>query len=277
MTARRGDVVDSNARSQKTVSRRKFQRGSDMVGSAVFRRRFVATAAVVSACLMAGCGRSEYDRRRGEWIERHRSGVQQRTEQAFLDRFYGASLLPGANVRLRVPQVFKTSFNADSKIAGENIDARRLQPPFLKLPGFKLSYESTPSSGQGGSPYYLYLAVVKGDALLSGPDALERQLRSGVLGSFTSGTDAWEDVTISTPSDETVEWRRLKAQGEQVFYVSGTDSEFTRLPGQFEIYLRHFDNQAVIIAWRAPETIVEASEIKRYALVCASTVEEAAP
>ena len=246
-----------------------------MVRSAAFLRRFVATVAVVFICQTPGCGRTEYDRRRGEWIERHRSDVRQRTEQAFLDRFYGASLLPGTNVRLRVPQVFKTSFNADSKIAGESIDARRLQPPFLKLPGFRLCYEAANPSGQGKAPYYLYLAVVQGDDLLSGPDALERQLRSGVLGSITSGTDVWEDVTISTPSDETVEWRRLKAQGEQVFYVPGTDSEFTMLPGQFEIYLRHFGNQAVIIAWRAPEAIVEASEIKRYVLVCISTVEEA--
>jgi hypothetical protein len=103
----------------------------------------LCVALVLLTVAVAGCGSSEYSR-----LVSKRLG-QLRGETKFRSLF-ASSKLSGTPIQIRVPMLFRDSYVEDSSHSqdGAKIDPDRVQPPFLKLPGFKICYEGTMADAQ---------------------------------------------------------------------------------------------------------------------------------
>lgn len=210
-------------------------------------------AAIFLASMLLGCGSSEYNRMVSKRV------ANLRGEQKFRTLF-APTQLGDSPVRIRVPMVFQESYTEDSKHKedGAKIAEDRLQPPFLKLPGFKMCYEGraydqTPVKTY---PFYCYLAAVPskpGDA-----ENLAKELRAQLKETFKDTPDEWESMDVDSPSGNAVQWKKIHVEGEQAFRFKEQNKKQatpTNLPGMFELWLCDKGDYIVIVAWRVPTAI----------------------
>ena len=210
-------------------------------------------AAICLASMLLGCGSSEYNRMVSKRV------ANLRGEQKFRTLF-APTQLGETPVRIRVPMVFQESYTEDSKHKEDSgkIADDRLQPPFLKLPGFKICYEGhaydqTPVKTY---PFYAYLAAVPskpGDA-----ENLAKELQAKLKETFKNTPDQWESMDVESPSGDAVQWKKLRVEGEQSFRFkqpSAKQATPSNLPGMFELWLCDKGDYTVIVAWRVPTAI----------------------
>ena len=92
-----------------------------------------------------------------------------------------------------------------------------MQPPFLKIPGFKLCYERLPSRRIiGGCRTTVTLGP---PAIKSGESAT---VMANILETLKQDSDlavpgGWEDVTVKTPTGSDLAWKKIHVTGNQFF------------------------------------------------------------
>jgi hypothetical protein len=169
--------------------------------------------------------------------------------------------LPGTPFSIRVPLEFEHSYQESSahEDDGATINPDRLQPPFLKLPGFKLCYEGISKTGANELPFYCYLAAVPaqpGDAA-----KLAGQLQTQLKARFPDATGDWQSNDAPTPDGYNVHWRKIRVEGDQPFLVKTGDQVAPQnLPGVFELWVHDADNYVLLVGWRSPKSIDAPSE-----------------
>jgi hypothetical protein len=209
----------------------------------------VAAASLLAA--LAGCGGATYDALLNAHLSNLRSGAPFRS-------LWGPTEIPDTPVTIRVPMVFAKSYLPNSPHDDDKgkIKPSRLQPPFLQLPGFRMSYEGTAAGAAGTLPYYCYLAVVPGGDAGEIAAKLQAQLKE----KFKETPDQWENVDAKTPEDKAISWRKLRVTADQPFFVNanGQVSEQV-MPGDFELWIHEHEGQVVLVGWRAPKEIEGAS------------------
>lgn len=244
------DSLDTSCVAQAELIKGPFttRMGHLMFGSVKYSRGvwFICAALLL---LQVGCGMGEYNR-----LMKRNLGAM-RSESKFRN-LYAPTQLPGTPISIRVPRIYSQSYQADSahNDDGPAINPDRLQPPFLRLPGFKLCYEGSVLSGADKLPHYCYLAAVPsqpGDA-----DKLANQLQAQLNETFPEATVSWEPVDAPTPSGFSVHWRKLRLEGEQPFLVKTGDLLAPKtLPGIFELWIHDAGQYVVLVAWRTPKSI----------------------
>lgn len=218
------------------------------------RKSFTSHGAawLAMSCFVAalcGCGTSEYNR-----LATQRLGSA-RGEAKFRSLF-GPTTLEHTPIKIRVPMVFRTSYREDSAhpIDGEIIDPDRLQPPFLRLPGFKICYEGfCTDPGVGRLPYYCYLAAVPGKP--GDAEDLATELQAKLKEKFKDAPDEWDVVDAESPDGKAIQWKKLRVQGDQSFRFLKDQKLSHELPGIFEIWICEKSDYTVMVAWRAPVSI----------------------
>lgn len=208
-------------------------------------------AAVLLASMLLGCGSSEYNRMVSKRV------ADLRGEQKFRSLF-APTQLGDTPVRIRLPMIFPESYKEDSKHKkdGGKIAEDRVQPPFLKLPGFKLCYEAfgndqTPAKQY---PFYCYLAAVPGTA--ADAENLAKELQATLKQTFKDTPDAWEGVDVEAPSGNAVQWKKIRVEGEQSFRYDVQNKTAPRtLPGIFELWMCEKSGYIVLVGWRVPTAI----------------------
>ncbi len=211
-----------------------------------------ALAVICLASMLLGCGTSEYNRLASKRV------ANLRGEQKFRTLF-APTQIGDTPVRIRLPMVFQESYVEGSKhkVDGGPIAEDRLQPPFLKLPGFKICYESvafdqTPNNRY---PFYCYLAALPGNP--GDAENLARELQAKLKETFKDAPDQWETVDVESPSGNPIQWKKIRVEGEQPFhYVERAKPISGNLPGMFELWMCEKDNYTVLVGWRVP-TIVQ--------------------
>jgi hypothetical protein len=210
-------------------------------------------AAILLASMLLGCGSSEYNRMVSNRVADLRGEEKFRT-------LFAPTQLGDTPVRIRLPMIFQESYVEGSKHKedGPQIAEDRLQPPFLKLPGFKICYEGkaydqTPVKTY---PYYCYLGVVPskpGDA-----ENLAKELQAQLKATFKDTPDQWESMDVDSPSGNAVQWKKIRVEGEQSFRFKQQNANKAtpaNLPGIFELWLCDKTDYVVLVAWRVPTSI----------------------
>lgn len=213
----------------------------------------------------------------GDYRDRIDAGVRALADASDTAGLYAAQPLGQTPIAVRVPQAFtRPPLVAGVAIAEEGAppDEVRVQPGLIDLPGLTYTYEEFVVDSEGGRiPYYLYISAA--DTGRSGfRDPTSRwvnQLRER----FPDRQIGWEDVSCDTPQGRSVVWRRLRIEGEQVFYYVGKDGQGReqRLPGLFEVYYRVDGNWAVALAWRVPAMIAEHADVAKWGPIVAGAVD----
>lgn len=211
-------------------------------------------AAVGLIALLNGCGVSEYNALVDRGLTNLRAGAK-------FKFFYAPSPLPELPITVRVPMVFPKSYRADSghRDDGETINPDRLQPPFLKLPGFALCYEGTSQSGNTKLPFYCYLAAVPASS--ADAQKLAAQLQADLKKAFPESDEEWEQFDADTPTGKSIHWQKIRAEGEQPFLVKTDKVATENLPGVFELWMHDSDDYIVLIGWRAPNSVLGTLDI----------------
>jgi hypothetical protein len=208
-------------------------------------------AAICLASVLLGCGSSEYNRMLSKRV------ADLRGEQKFRTLF-APTQLGDTPVRIRLPMIFPESYKEDSKHKKDKgkIAEDRVQPPFLKLPGFKICYEGfgndqTPAKQY---PFYCYLAAVPGKP--GDAENLAKELQAKLKETFKDTPDEWEGVDVESPSGNAVQWKKIRVEGEQSFRYDVQNQTAPRiLPGIFELWLCDKSDYIVLVGWRVPTAI----------------------
>ena len=236
---------------------------------------FVLLPAVATA---TGCGTAEYERRVKDYQD------NQLVESVFTDLYEKPEPIPGTTVQLRIP---KTITSESAKVFNESsldpsgvgkIDPRRVQPPFVKLPGLKATYEMTVADAQGGPlSYYLYLVALPSGSPIPGGGTLTDNLQQQLTTAFPAAEPKpeWIEVECLTPSAARIPWKRVQVDGEQEF-STGNSGEFRSVPGTLILYVYEAQGQQVLIGWRVPNDLMKQSRADGLAKVMGGTVEIAA-
>jgi hypothetical protein len=178
---------------------------------------------------------------------------------AYFHKLYAPSQLPDTPIKVRVPIVFRDSYTESSwhREDGGQISPDRLQPPFLKLPGFKLCYEGTADDPTEDAklPYYCYLAALParaGDA-----ERTAAELRAQLAANFKDTPTKWLSVDVKTPDGTVLPWKMIRVVAEQPFRVESHGQITSKnLPGMFELWLHDANEYVVLIGWRTPTSIL---------------------
>jgi hypothetical protein len=148
------------------------------------------------------------------------------------------AITQNGELSIRVPDIFpKTALTEPAEIA---------RPPFmLDYPGFKFSYEGTPS-GQGAenSPYYMYLGAVDAQAATYGVTA--DQAIEGIR--RLNPNAQWEKVAVQTPSGGTLNFDKASATGDMLF-------RGTMAPGVMEVYMFTGGGYKLLVGFRWPDKV----------------------
>jgi hypothetical protein len=221
---------------------------------------------VLVTLFSSGCGTSQYNALMNRRLAALRG-------EAKFRHLYAPTRLPDTPISIRIPMVFGKSYQANSAHDddGAAINPARLQPPFLKLPGFKLCYEGVHKAGAEQFPFYCYLAAVptrQGEI-----DILAGQLQAQLNRAFPSKADpmnkdaaqagaapqtapAWETVDAEAPTGFSVHWRKIRFDGSQPFLVKTDKVAPQTLPGKLELWLHDAGDYIVLVAWRAPDQAI---------------------
>ena len=200
-------------------------------------------------CGLCGCGTSQYETLLAKEIKAIRSGAP-------WARFWDYTTVPGVPVKVRIPEMFKTSYQLNSPHEQDDgpINAARAQPPFLNLPGFRLVFEDFYDEGIASrAPYYCYLAAQKSTPQQA--QALAADLLAKLTAKFPNMNPPpkWEDVDCKTPEGGTLAWKKLTIFGDQFFDIDAGAAggiQNRSMPATFELWLYEGQGYCVLIGWR---------------------------
>lgn len=210
-----------------------------------------------------GCGTGGYEK----LLRNNTAAISRRAQ---FNQLYAAQQIEGTTLLIRFPQVFKRSYTAASADpdTGQPLDPRRLQAPFLLLPGFKLCWEAFAGPDNARLPYYCYLAAPTAAEIPAGT-TLAETLRSQLASKFPGA--AWEEVSCLSPTGAAIPWRRLTVSGAQDFYTGG--GQYASLPGRFQLYLYEAQGLYILVGWRVPDSIALTANLDQLAELTAGTLE----
>ena len=216
----------------------------------------VGTACALLLAGTAGCGTSDYN-------SLVRRGAASLRGEVKFQGLYAPATIPKTSLSLRIPLIFTESYDANSGHPddGEKISPRRLQPPFLNLPGLKLTYETRHKKGNERIPFYCYIAETP--AQPGDIDKLAADLQAKLKQQFPDAPDTWDGADADTPDGFAVHWRKIRVEGDQPFFVKvGDKVEERTLPGIFELWIHDADGKIVLLGWRSPKSIEGPADLK---------------
>ena len=215
-------------------------------------RPLAVVVAAVVACGCLGCGTAEYERR----LNAPKTPVGSGSAATGQHELYAPSPLEGTPFSVRVPTVFGGSFREGSVVDGQPVDKRRVHPPFLTVPGLKLTYEAfTKDSAGGKQPYYCYLAAVEESS--RSQDSLADTIRKEIRGGLGDRAADWQDAQSRSVEGLPTSWKKIRGAADQEFYYvdQAGVKKYVRVPGIIELWMRSQGGYVIIIGWRVPETI----------------------
>ncbi len=176
-------------------------------------------------------------------------------------------------MKIRVPQLFKkgpytsTSPHPDD---GNVISPRRVNPPFIKIPGLKLCFEETTLDDANNLlPCYLYVGAIPAEGALPLAPIIEAALKKA----FPKAQIAWEEAKIFDPKGQEVVWQKLRLTAEQLFDVKNSGIiEYKQFPAVFELWMRDTQDYIVLIGWRVPDSIEPKIHMLDFATAVAGSV-----
>lgn len=244
----------------------------------------------------SGCGTADYEAKFNDSLSKFR------LETPFIELFSEPTHFPETPLSLRLPSYLgeKTAAldhkTADPRDPKKPLDANRVEPDFLQLPGHVRTYEcfvDVPRDmgvGTLSRPVYCYVAVAS-DRKESAED-LEAKLRDQLFATFgalreetlpkgsrkvpqSRGVGDWADITVPTPEGTNMTVRKLVAVGDQTFqYYDAKDGtvKIKILPGKYVVYLYNTPGTNVLIAWRALLGTAEHVQMEAKADTCVGTI-----
>jgi hypothetical protein len=207
----------------------------------------------------------------GQYEKKFQEAVQTSGQRAVFDQNLHPDFteVGDAGVKLRLPKLFDMENRKELTAK----DPRAIAP--FALPGLtkaiERQFDDTKDPPQF-LPAYIYLAAQpKGDQKA---DAFQAQVAQ-LVGATVRGA-TWSDVTLPTPSGQSIALKRLRAEGQQPF-VNIQKNAPAAVDGLLDIYYIDGGNHHVLIGWRIPKAQAQKYQIQPAIEAAMGTVETTAP
>lgn len=274
-------------------------------------RSCLCVTAVLVSLAVAGCGTGTYDKQMDKRLVelRHKSPFLESLDQLEYEvtdpqgNPLGVFVQLPKNILDEATKSYQDGrgfpgFRTGSKDESDaEISSRRVQPPFLKLRDFCLSYEwyvkIKPRDWHNPEqPVYVYFAV--SDATTIEQQVLLDGIQQTLAAAFSGGGEAssepagdgaaeeasgpteipfqWETLSLDTPEGGKIEWKRMSFAGDMYFDCSPSKGDLGDLPGLFDLYVHSDDTYHVVIAYRATEKADEMLKIMEAGKISAGTL-----
>lgn len=176
----------------------------------------------------------------------------------------------GVDVTLRRPLLFGPRVlneqSGDPNQPSKPIPKDRVQPPFLEIPGFQLTFEELRRSGENGMrPISFYVGVQPTD-----PASLDK-IPADLKKAFPESEISWKVEKVLKPDGSYAEWKSISAAGPMGFYTPGYGVS-EALPGKFALYVREEAGHQVFLAVRGADGAAETGQAVEALKVVAGTV-----
>jgi len=231
-------------------------------------QRFLLAIPCLLLCLCVGCGTGEYQKRLAQNL-----GKSQKASK--FNQLYGLQKLAGTSVSIRMPLLFtKSPLVEGAMVDGKPVDARRVKPGLVELPGLKLTYEGAIRDAEGGElPYYCYVGTTQ----VNGDQA--KNIRGEIHGDLSQNPQYesltnWVDFQGETSEGRKVSWEKLRFVSDQDFYYRDKNGQerFVPMPGMLEVYLHEEAGFLTVLAWRMPVAIERNVGVAELAAMVAGSV-----
>lgn len=202
-------------------------------------KRFLLNILLLCLCFV-GCGTSDYEAKIG-----------QRKAGGAPDALLPAEDLPGTRVSIRVARRFDSPALAEGAV-----DAKRVKPGIVTIPGWKRTCEGLVKDAAGGQmPFYCYIGVVEKPAG-AGQNAAD-QLLAEVKKLPEGNAVQWADFQATSPEGRDSKWRMLRVTCPQDFYYKEKDGKdgSRSMPGILEVYVCEEAGFSVVMVWRLPTSL----------------------
>lgn len=233
------------------------------------RRMAAAATLVASLTCLSGCGV-------GDYRERLDARVNELAKANEFAGLYASQPLGSKPIAVCIPQVFKRQpLVAGVAVAAEGAppDEVRVKPGVIDLHGLTYTYEEFVADANGGQiPFYLYVGAEDKTqpAFRDRTSDWQKQVQER----FPGQSAAWENVECNSPAGLPTTWRRLRVEGDQVFFYKDKDGKAgtVKMPGAFEVYYRSEGDWAIALAWRVPTSIAGHVNAGKWAPLVAGAV-----
>lgn len=215
----------------------------------IFRLAFAALLAAPLVASVVGCGKAEYEqsmRNRMEGLA-FASKFLQNLQKGETDVLRGVATMQLPAYMEEDVQEFKEG-STDRR--GDPIAPSRVQPPFLKIPGFEKSFERhTTMGGRNDThPVYCYFGSVSAETK---QQSLLAQIKAEVGRAFKNRA-VWQSVQLDTREPgKKLKLQKMSVTGQQPFEMNPEGGDVRNVDGQFDIYVHSTPDVHVIVAFRA--------------------------
>lgn len=270
------------------------------------RMNTLASHIVVVALVLlglSGCGSKAYEDKFDASLEEYQR------ETPFKDLLKEYASAGDDQFSIRLPRMYgqENSYaldelTSDPRHPDQPLHPNRIQPDFVKLPGYVRTYEHhvemPGTKGKLLRPVCVYLAIISStDGTL---DELKDDLRAQLVAHFgelpeeeevpktfntrtkvapPAGVSAWEEFAAPSIKGGTVDWEKLTAHGVQTFQYYNQEDNHKRdevldktLDGKYILYVRSDETHHVMVAWRTLLTVDEKMNIEKLADASVGTV-----
>ena len=181
----------------------------------------------------------------------------------------------------KAPVSIKTPKDWGATLLTGDVDAKRRLLPLegASLAGLQQTYEGFVGVGeltdgkQAQSPYYCYLAVndTTVGRLKDPAAALKSRFKNRL---FAGNTGKFQPVAITTPIGQSLQWRKVTAEGPQEFYYVDAQGKelYVEQPGLIELYSYTQGKYQVMICWRLPSSLKANVKVEAWSKLMAGSV-----
>ncbi len=181
-----------------------------------------------------------------------------RTAHMFIGIAPAATEIPGTGLTMRFPKFIDGSAKAFNEQSAEpngqgNVNPGRLNPPYLKIPGLRVTYEMPgfdPGSGEMLTSYCYLAALPAADAVVEGKP-IEEWIQAQLAKTFGDAVQ-WEDVKCPTQAGVQTDWRAVTVKGNQIFLDVKRQSQ-ERAGGLSSCTQKSLKANRVLVGWRYPQ------------------------
>ncbi len=254
---------------------------------------------------LTGCGTRSYEQKMQASLQQHLK------ETPFRDMLDEPATLAEGRLSIRLPKMFGQENTSalddqtpDPRHPDRPLDANRIQPGFLSLPGYAQTYEHFLAGNSYDDlprPVYAYLALLPRDQKTT--DQLTKELRAQLVQQFgelpsdqetdqageqaggaaapgrataagAAGATRWQEHTAPNLDGDMETWQKITATGSQNFQYYDQQGEVKKEIqfGRYLLYLRSTDDYHIMIAWRASLPVAQQVLLEKLADICVGTV-----
>ena len=211
------------------------------------------TILVVVATTILGCGKQEYEAQMLSSVKDLAFGSRF-IDNLHIDTTEAVKGVAELRLPLYVGRDVKTLTSVSKDRYRKPMSPDRIQPPSMRIPGFRYKYEMFVGDGKDKETLCWYFGAVPATEKLA---TIEATIKSGAAKTAPKSRPAFVDASLDTPERTKIAFRKMSVTGTQTFQADPETIDTVKRPGQLDVYIHSNDSHHVIFVIRGTQGAIE--------------------